>query len=354
MEKAGVYASHEFVEAHPLAAALLADLAEKHLTPCGATRAAMQQLDEARAALDASRRAFFSRMALLAELRDFGRGSAPTKTLTGESVRLPQAATQFLARVIAAHDACAMLPIGDEVHLGDVDPEFLVFAELGASSGAETRETRLHRVNAAIAPLVSANLTAKLVGLAALYGGAVDADASKAVAVAKGVQLPALVHEHIAAARLQEQALRWQRVQLDDRSWEAYKIAARRLEALGRIVDEFMLRRQPRFDAVYVAFLDARTEALSLKLRMLQLAVLAETYTEPKVEALRVIREKLVAAVATARTSLAEALHRLEAFAGIGLGLDAVVSTYSALLQEIANKRWAMTELRTDTRFAFD
>ena len=45
--------------------------------------------------------------------------------------------------------------------------------------------------------------------------------------------------------------------------------------------------------------------------------------------------------------------ERLRAYEAVGFGFGDLVGQYSAILEDIANKKWALDELRNDDRFAF-
>lgn len=362
-EALGIFARQEFIAAHPQLCALLEDLAEHHISASGASAAVASAAGEARAALMRARVDFFTRRLLLDELRELSRAGETTGLAEAalpsagySAPRVPGAALSFLGRAMDVTAGAAVLGLAaqdDTVRLLDLTPDFVERTELQGAAADAPAPARLARVREALEPHVAGRLANRLCAAAALYAGVDSAGATRASALARGMQLPALVREHQACcAELRRRVLRT-RAALAATEWEAYGRSLAVLQLLARLVREFMLVAQPEMDDVYGNFLVVRARALKLKLGLVRLSVMRDTHTAARTQALTVIRQHLAAAIAATRAELSEAVARLDAFAALGPAMDDLAATHAALWEDIENKRWALTELQGDPRFAF-
>jgi len=94
-----------------------------------------------------------------------------------------------------------------------------------------------------------------------------------------------------------------------------------------------------------VNYLKAKTEALALKLRCLELEVLNATYTKDSVAALRKVRERLCLRLEEREQELFNLRSSLKQYQAAGPDFAPIVVEFARLQKEIEGKRWALAEL---------
>jgi HAUS augmin-like complex subunit 4 len=73
---------------------------------------------------------------------------------------------------------------------------------------------------------------------------------------------------------------------------------------------------------------------------------LCDTYTPEAVIALQKIKNHLEVAKREAVEEHERVLVKLQEYSSLGLGFESIVKQYTQLLEEIKNKRWALSELQ--------
>uniref|UniRef100_A0A8C3BFH5 Uncharacterized protein n=1 Tax=Cairina moschata TaxID=8855 RepID=A0A8C3BFH5_CAIMO len=93
-------------------------------------------------------------------------------------------------------------------------------------------------------------------------------------------------------------------------------------------------------------YLEAKGAATLLKIRLEELTLLLDTYSPAVLEAHRVIRSRLEAALSRAEGELSGAREALEALHALGPGFQAAAAEYGRLRERIRHRRWALRQLQ--------
>lgn len=139
-------------------------------------------------------------------------------------------------------------------------------------------------------------------------------------------------------------ALDGARLQSGARFWELYGVVGHTLELAAAAL------RDGKHSAAYAhmrvsgLWLTKRCEALGLKLNVMHMQLLRDTYTHDSVAALRVLHASLLDARTQAQTALADTQRRLGAYEAVD-GLRQLAQTYSEITRQIETKRWALEQL---------
>lgn len=162
---------------------------------------------------------------------------------------------------------------------------------------------------------------------------------------AKSSQLPAIIEND--QHRLEEEKRRLKEICVKkDRQFATYY--QKLLDSLGlleTLISKYKLGQQAERDTITAECLYAKCDAMSLKIRLVQLQILCDTYTVETLQSLRIIRKHLDDAC---RESEKEKLHReqaLRAYQSVGDGFEKIVEEYGRLKSELENKQWAFAEL---------
>ncbi|KAM4808784.1 HAUS augmin-like complex subunit 4 isoform 2-T3 [Rhinophrynus dorsalis] len=147
--------------------------------------------------------------------------------------------------------------------------------------------------------------------------------------------------------RLQNEQEKHQEMQaLLERQQEMYPhVLLRCLSLLRQAASDLRLQAQSDIDRMNAEYLEAKSNALFLKLRMEELQVLTDTYTPEKVEVHRQIRDSLEAAVKTEKHELATSRQILTSYEFLGPEFDGLVQEYTHLRDKIKDNRWMLQEL---------
>ncbi|KAM4049582.1 HAUS augmin-like complex subunit 4 [Anomaloglossus baeobatrachus] len=114
---------------------------------------------------------------------------------------------------------------------------------------------------------------------------------------------------------------------------------------LRQAASNLRLQAQSDIDKINVEYLETKSSALFLKLRMEELQVLTDTYTPEKVEVHKYIRSSLEAAVKSEKTELAASKQILASYEFLGTEFEEMVQEYTRLRDKIKDNRWAIQEL---------
>ncbi|XP_075067459.1 HAUS augmin-like complex subunit 4 [Mixophyes fleayi] len=122
-------------------------------------------------------------------------------------------------------------------------------------------------------------------------------------------------------------------------------VLLRCLSFLRQAASDLRLQAQSDIDRMNAEYLEAKSNALFLKLRMEELQVLTDTYNPEKVEVHRYIRSSLEAAVKTEKTELSASKQILASYEFLGTKFEELVQEYTHLRDKIKDNRWAIQEL---------
>ncbi|KAM9329587.1 HAUS augmin-like complex subunit 4 [Gastrophryne carolinensis] len=122
-------------------------------------------------------------------------------------------------------------------------------------------------------------------------------------------------------------------------------VLLRCLYLLRQAASDLRLQAQSDIDRMNAEYLEAKSNALFLKLRMEELQVLTDTYTPEKIDIHRHIRSNLEAAVKTEKNELAASKQILASYEFLGAKFEELVQEYTRLRDKIKDNRWAVQEL---------
>ncbi|EDO45924.1 predicted protein [Nematostella vectensis] len=169
---------------------------------------------------------------------------------------------------------------------------------------------------------------------------------SEGLSFAKAGQLPAILQKEKSLLQEERKRLGQDRLMRDRQFRQYYQTLLQSLESLEKLITKHRLQSQVRYDKVTTDWLAAKCEAMCLKIRVLQNQLIRDTYTPETVAALKKIRGLLEVAKEEEERELQRAREALQAYESVGMGFEALVREYSALMIEIDNKKWALSELR--------
>ncbi|XP_063769635.1 HAUS augmin-like complex subunit 4 [Pseudophryne corroboree] len=122
-------------------------------------------------------------------------------------------------------------------------------------------------------------------------------------------------------------------------------VLLRCLSLLRQAASDLRLQAQSDIDRMNAEYLEAKSNALFLKLRMEELQILTDAYTSEKVEVHRYIRSSLEAAVKAEKTELSASRQILSSYEFLGTKFEELVQEYTHLRDKIKDNRWAIQEL---------
>ncbi|XP_067596518.1 HAUS augmin-like complex subunit 4 isoform X4 [Pseudorca crassidens] len=135
-----------------------------------------------------------------------------------------------------------------------------------------------------------------------------------------------------------------QMVLLEKKSATYCQVLLRCLALLQRLLQEHRLKTQSELDRINAQYLEVKCSAMILKLRMEELKILSDTYTDEKVEVHRLIRDRLEGAIHLQEQDMEKSRQVLNAYEVLGEEFDRLVKEYTQLKQATENKRWALQE----------
>ncbi|XP_073431550.1 HAUS augmin-like complex subunit 4 isoform X2 [Dendrobates tinctorius] len=123
------------------------------------------------------------------------------------------------------------------------------------------------------------------------------------------------------------------------------RVLLRCLVLFRQAVSKLCLHAQSEVDKMNAEYLETKSSALFLKLRMEELQVLTDTYTPEKVEVHKYIRSTLEAAVKSENAELSASRQILASYEFLGTEFEEMVQEYTRLRDKIKDNRWAIQEL---------
>lgn len=122
-------------------------------------------------------------------------------------------------------------------------------------------------------------------------------------------------------------------------------VLLRCLFLMQEAASEMRLQAQSDIDRLNAEYLEAKSNALFLKLRMEEVQVLTDTYTPDKLEVHRKIRASLETAVKTEKHELAMSQQVLSSYEFLGPEFEELVQEYTRLRDKIKDNHWMLKEL---------
>ncbi|XP_012826853.1 HAUS augmin-like complex subunit 4 isoform X1 [Xenopus tropicalis] len=122
-------------------------------------------------------------------------------------------------------------------------------------------------------------------------------------------------------------------------------VLLRCLSLLRQAASELRLKAQSDIDRINAEYLEAKSNALFLKLRMEELQVLTDCYSPEKVAVHRQIRDSLEAEVRKEKQELSMSQQILASYEFLGPEFEGLVQEYTRLKDKIKDNRWMLQEL---------
>ncbi|XP_028392642.1 HAUS augmin-like complex subunit 4 [Dendronephthya gigantea] len=197
-----------------------------------------------------------------------------------------------------------------------------------------------------IIPELENRLKSKCEEIAQYHEPSKSKETDSKFAFAKATQFPALLAEeksHLQEDKKQRQA---DRMLMSAQHVQYYQTLVRSLEVTEKLITQYKLEWQTKYDEITSDWLAAKCQAMCLKIRVLQNQLLCDTYSPESVTALKQIRQSLQAKENETKKELHHVMKTLKAYKSIGMGFDDLVELYGDIIAEIDNKKWALTELR--------
>ncbi|XP_007449597.1 PREDICTED: HAUS augmin-like complex subunit 4 isoform X2 [Lipotes vexillifer] len=141
-----------------------------------------------------------------------------------------------------------------------------------------------------------------------------------------------------------------QMVLLEKKSATYSQVLLRCLALLQRLLQEHRLKTRSELDRINAQYLEVKCSAMILKLRMEELKILSDTYTDEKVEVHRLIRDRLEGAIHLQEQDMEKSRQVLNTYEVLGEEFDRLVKEYTQLKQATENKRWALQEFNKACR----
>ncbi|KAM4710225.1 HAUS augmin-like complex subunit 4 [Discoglossus pictus] len=131
-----------------------------------------------------------------------------------------------------------------------------------------------------------------------------------------------------------------------ERQQEMYpQVLLRCLSLLRQAASELRLKAQSDIDRTNADYFEAKSNALFLKLRMVELQVLTDTYTPEKIEVHRYIKETLETTLKTEKQELSTSRQILMSYEFLGAEFEELVQEYTRLRDKIKENSWMLQEL---------
>ncbi|XP_071085100.1 HAUS augmin-like complex subunit 4 [Haliotis cracherodii] len=197
-------------------------------------------------------------------------------------------------------------------------------------------------------PEIEARLQKKCENLVTFYQPPKLSDSTR-LTLSKAVQLPGEIETNkhrLSEDKKQVQVIRQKR---DKQFWLYYQTLLDLLSVLEKVLKDHKLDRQVESDLVTSEWLIARCDAMCLKIKLVQLQIMCDTYTAETVQALDVVRKHLDSAIDDHEKDMVRVGQALRAYEAVGMGFDGLVEEYTRLRGELENKQWALAELQQTT-----
>lgn len=196
----------------------------------------------------------------------------------------------------------------------------------------------------ALIPEIEERLRKKCETLVIAHDPQNSSSESTKLTFAKSSQLSAIVENDKHHLEEEKRLLKEIYVKTDKQFAIYYQKLMESLELLEKLITKYKLGKQPEQETIKTEWLYAKCDALFLKIRLVELRILCDTYTVETMQSLRIIRKHLDDAH---RESAKEKLHReqsLRAYQSLGDGFDKIVKEFGELKLELENKQWAIAE----------
>ncbi|KAL3858924.1 hypothetical protein ACJMK2_009173 [Sinanodonta woodiana] len=193
-------------------------------------------------------------------------------------------------------------------------------------------------------PEIEERLMKKCENLVSFYESQGNSESSKLM-YARSSQLPALVEADIQKLEEEKKLLHEDTLKRDKQFWLYYQILLDSLRLLETLISKYRLKDQPEYDAFTSEWLIAKCDAMCLKIKLVELQVLCDTYTVETIQALATIRRHAEIAIKESEKEKTHRSRALQTYQSVGMGFDSIVEEFGRLKKELENKQWALKEL---------
>jgi len=240
-------------------------------------------------------------------------------------------------------EALTLAEVGGLLELGEVDGETVTTLCLDTSDSRLTprlEEDFARQVTA----LVEEELQARLLSLLHLLRPS-SHQLNRRQAHPHLLRLGDMVRELQESVAAQEKEEKKLLKEVEEGREARQQLITQVVDLLETLVKRHCLGSTAEHTATTVTYLKAKTEALALKLRCLELEVLNATYTKDSVAALRKVREKLCSRLQEREQELSNLRSSLNQYQAAGPDFAPIVLEFARLQKEIEGKKWALSEL---------
>eukprot|EP01135_Chromosphaera_perkinsii_P002420 Nk52_evm26s223 gene=Nk52_evmTU26s223 len=358
------------LEAHPNFAKLLSRLTPHLCTPLGCSMTMHQSLEEAKNECQESKINFFHKSLVLGRLLEYvyetdkARGEAgEDKRLHGEDLSQGNDVRDAVRVVLEAELASQVLDVSYFNIHGEASGDGASPATLFGLSPADVEQHGSEfaypsaedcvQMQQDLIPEIENRLKSMCEKIYNFYNPisgtsvALDRKSSK-YSFAKASQLPALLEKDKATIEEEsKEAKRLQGTREDYQKDIVHKIIEY-VNLLQKVIVEYKLGSTYEASSVHSKWMVCKSEALILKLNLVKDQLLCDTYPEGAIKALGKIQAHLESSRDQLRNELLRYEAALKAYRCVGPGFEQLGKEYAAILEEIENKKWALSELGKD------
>ncbi|XP_069489942.1 HAUS augmin-like complex subunit 4 [Ambystoma mexicanum] len=122
-------------------------------------------------------------------------------------------------------------------------------------------------------------------------------------------------------------------------------VQLRCLSLLQKMAQNIRLTAQSEVDRLNVDYYESKCQAMVLKIKIEELQILVDTYTLPKLEVHKMIRDTLEKAICAEEQEMVTSRMLLNAYEDLGPEFEDLMKEYTRLKKDIATTKWALAEL---------
>jgi len=339
--KLPVKINKEIEENSPQFLQLLTKVAEQ-LDKSGRTQKTQRKLDGCKEKTEISRRKFLETSIRLETLNEvIVKSEINSLTLPG--------ASHETALVNKLRENLTLAEVSCMLDLGQINGTKVT--TLGLDPSDPRLKPRLDQdFGAQILPLLEDILFDKCLSVLGLVDQDVDPSASRRSLHPQIVRLADRVSDLVSTVDRSEKELAEFWTEWNASYQQQCLVTQQIVEKLTILIKTHFCGSKAKYNSTLVKYLSAKSEALVLKLRCLELEILNATYTKDSVTALRKIRNRLTEQLKEAQSELLNLKTTLDQYHQCGPEFGDLVREYARLQKEIEGKKWALNELRGSSK----
>lgn len=161
---------------------------------------------------------------------------------------------------------------------------------------------------------------------------------------AKSSQLPVLVERDIHQLEESHRRLKEDQRKKEKQFTAYYQVLLDSLHLMQSLISKYKLGQQLEKDTITAEWLYAKCDAMCLKIKIVELQILCDTYTIETLDSLRIIRKKLEEAHKDSEKEKVHVEQAIKAYECLGQEFDQIVSEFGKFKDELENKQWALAE----------